>query len=73
MLELPRLPESVVVGVKGRAPVLDGPAEYVAGREVDAFYLLRTERVRLTHRVDARREEHLVHVDVAQAGYNMLV
>src|SRR5918997_147477 len=69
MLELAGLAESVVVGVKGRPPQLDGSTQDVAGRGVDGPYLLLTQSIGLAHGVYARGEEYLVDVDIAQASY----
>src|SRR3712207_2108724 len=65
VLEPAALAESVVVGVEGRPPQLDGPPQDVAGRCVDGPYLLRAQGVGLARGVNARGEEHLVDVDVA--------
>src|ERR687897_1880030 len=73
VLELAGLTERVVVGVEGRPPQLDRPPQDVACRGVDRAYLLRAEGIGLTHGVNAGGEEHLVHVDVAEAGDRRLV
>src|SRR3712207_1244454 len=73
VLVLAGLAERVVVGVEGGAPELDGPAQDVARRGVDGLYLPGAQGVRLARRVDASGEEHLVHVDVAEARDHRLV